>query len=101
MMGVEIVLKSNSTKARRKMMARGVAGRNMVGGGGRVQTSVGVVGYWKVGLREALAGNQDGRWRWRVPGRRARAQTSKRSGWFRPAMEHTDGIDMGWLAGWW
>jgi hypothetical protein len=59
MMGVEIVLKSSSTKARKNMMARGVAGRNMVGGGGRVQTSVGVFGYWKVGLREALAGNQD------------------------------------------
>ena len=61
---------------------------------------VGVVGYEKVGLREALAGNQDGWWRCRVPGRRARAQTSKRSDWLRPAMEHTDGIDMGWLVVW-
>jgi hypothetical protein len=43
MMGVEIVLRSKSTKARKKMMARGVAGRNMVGGGGRNQTSVGVL----------------------------------------------------------
>lgn len=41
MIGVEMVLRSNSTKARKKMMARGVAGRNMVNGGGRVQTSVG------------------------------------------------------------
>jgi hypothetical protein len=34
-----------------------------------------------------------------VPVRRARAQTGKRSDWLRPAMEHTDGIDMGWLVG--
>lgn len=83
MMGVERVLRSKSTKARKKMMARGVAGRNMVGGGGgRVQTSVGVVVYWKVGLREALAGNQDGGWRWRVPGSegRARGRASDQTG---------------------
>ena len=43
MMGVDIVLKSSSTKARKKMIARGVAGRNMVGDVGRVQTSVVVV----------------------------------------------------------
>jgi hypothetical protein len=43
MMGVEMVLKSKSTKAKKKMMARGVAGRNMAGGGGRIQTSVGVL----------------------------------------------------------
>jgi hypothetical protein len=43
MMGVEMVLRSTSTKAKKKMMARGVAGRNMVGGGGRNQTSVGVL----------------------------------------------------------
>ena len=40
MMGVDIVLKSSSTKARKKMMANGVAGRNMMGDVGRVQTSV-------------------------------------------------------------
>lgn len=42
MMGVDMVLRSSSTKARRKMTASGVAGRNMTGGGGgdRVQTSV-------------------------------------------------------------
>ena len=40
MMGVDIVLKSSSTKARKKMIAKGVAGRNMVGDVGRVQTSV-------------------------------------------------------------
>jgi hypothetical protein len=46
------------------------------------------------------SGRQPGRWwRWRVPGRRARAQTDKRSDWLRPAIEHTDGIDMGWLGG--
>ena len=40
-MGVDIVLKSSSTKARKKMIAKGVAGRNMMGGDvGRVQTSV-------------------------------------------------------------
>lgn len=38
MMGVDIVLKSNSTKARKNIIAKGVAGRSMVGG--RVQTSV-------------------------------------------------------------
>jgi hypothetical protein len=57
MMGVEMVLRSNSTKAKKKMMARGVAGRNMVGGGGRNQTSVG-------GLESGFArgsGRQPGR----------------------------------------
>jgi hypothetical protein len=39
-MGVDIVLKSSSTKARKKMTAKGVAGRNMMGDAGRVQTSV-------------------------------------------------------------
>ena len=39
-MGVEIVLKSSSTKARKKIIAKGVAGRNMVCGVDRVQTSV-------------------------------------------------------------
>jgi len=40
MMGVEMVLRSNSTKARRKMIARGVAGRNMASDNGLNQTSV-------------------------------------------------------------
>ena len=40
MIGVEMVLKSNSTKARKKIIAKGVAGRNMMGDVGRVQTSV-------------------------------------------------------------
>lgn len=40
MMGVDIVLKSNNTKARKKIIAKGVAGRNMAGEVGRVQTSV-------------------------------------------------------------
>jgi len=40
MMGVDKVLRSKSTKARKKMMARGVAGRNMAGDGGGIQTSV-------------------------------------------------------------
>ena len=40
MMGVDMVLKSSSTKARKKMIAKGVAGRNMTGDVGRVQTSV-------------------------------------------------------------
>lgn len=40
MIGVDMVLRSSSTKARKKMIAKGVAGRNMMGGVGRVQTSV-------------------------------------------------------------
>jgi hypothetical protein len=40
MMGVDMVLKSSSTKARKKMIAKGVAGRNMTDDVGRVQTSV-------------------------------------------------------------
>jgi hypothetical protein len=38
MMGVDMVLKSNKTKARKNMIAKGVAGRSIVGG--RDQTSV-------------------------------------------------------------
>jgi hypothetical protein len=40
MMGVEIVLRSNSTNARKNMIARGVAGRSMLSDIGRDQTSV-------------------------------------------------------------
>lgn len=61
MIGVEMVLRSNSTKARKKMMARGVAGRNMVGGSGRVQTSVGGCSWvWESGFARG-SGRQPGR----------------------------------------
>ena len=86
MIGVEMVLRTRSTRARKNMTASGVAGRNMASGGGWVQTSVGV----GVGSRSRDGFSQSPERAVQAPGRRGR------SGGRRPASAHAEEVEWWW-----
>jgi len=97
MMGVEKVLRISSTKAKKKMTARGVAGRNMVGGGGGNQTSVGVL---ERGFARG-SGRQPGRMVSMVDARVVSARAVEQAIRLVSTGEGAYGWDRYGLAGWW